>query len=135
MFMRLQKKTLRVVLADDSASLRTSLSALICRLDGVDVVGVACDGEETLEQVRRLDPDVLILDLWMPKVTGVQVLKNLGNAEAHPEIIVFTSHAEDEYRQDCQALGARYFFAKLEFEKVVSLLQELRDSKVNKESN
>lgn len=121
-------ETLRVVIADDSAALRTNLAALLSRSPGVEVVGMAQDGEEALEQVRTLRPDVLILDLWMPRMSGIDVLKRLQSEPHRVITIVFTSHSEDDYRPECEKLGARYFFAKLEFEKLVETLGALRDN-------
>jgi DNA-binding NarL/FixJ family response regulator len=114
-----------VLIADDSEAVRSSLSSLIARLPGVEVVGMAHTGAEALEMVRTLMPDVVTLDIRMPEMNGMRVLEALRSDPVKPTVIVLTGLAEDEYRQKCIQLGAQYFFNKAtEFERVVEILAE-----------
>ena len=114
-----------MLIADDSEAVRSSLSSLIARLPGVEVVGMAHTGAEALEMVRTLMPDVVTLDIRMPEMNGMRVLEALRSDPVKPTVIVLTGLAEDEYRQKCIQLGAQYFFNKAtEFERVVEILAE-----------
>jgi two-component system chemotaxis response regulator CheB len=118
-------KRTRVLIADDSAAIRTSLSALISRLPGIEIAGVAITGTEALQMARSLKPDVMTLDLRMPEMSGIQVLEALQKERMNPVVIMLTGMTETEYQRKCLELGAKYFFHKTtEFEKVIEILLE-----------
>jgi YesN/AraC family two-component response regulator len=118
-------KRTRVLIADDSAAIRSSLAALIARLPGVEIVGLAQTGSEALELVRTLKPHVVTLDLRMPGMSGLNVLGAIQNDQFKPTIIVLTGLAEMEYQRKCLELGAKFFFHKsTEFEKVIEILTD-----------
>ncbi len=115
----------RVLIADDSAAIRRSLSALISRLKGVEIVGLARTGIEALEMVRALKPDALTLDIRMPELNGIRVLEGIQRERLGVMPIVLTGLAEDEYRHKCFELGAAHFFHKTtEFEMVIDVLTQ-----------
>jgi two-component system chemotaxis response regulator CheB len=115
----------RVLIADDSAAIRSSFAALISRLSGVEIVGLARTGVEALNLVRALQPDIVTLDLRMPEMSGLKVLEALQHDQFKPIIIVLTGVAEMEYQRKCLELGARFFFHKCtEFEKVIEILMD-----------
>lgn len=119
---RIQKR-LRVVIADDSAAIRHSLSALIARLENVEIVGMAQTGLEALQLVRKLKPDVLTLDMRMPEMSGIKVLEAIKRDGLEVMVIVLTGLEEAEYRRKCMELGAKHFFNKAtEFELLIELL-------------
>ena len=118
--------SLRVLLADDSAPLCASLASLLLKFAGIQVVGQIQDGSEVVERVRELKPHVLVTDLRMTNLTGIEVLKRLRQEDLHPIVIVFTSHMEDEYADACKALGASYFFTKPQYEKVIDTIKQLQ---------
>ena len=127
-----QRKTVRVVIADDSASIRNSLAALIRRLRDVEIVGIAHNGAEALEIIRAQQPDVVTLDIRMPGMTGLEVLEVMQREQLGPTVIMLTGLGEAEYEQKCRELGAHYFFEKAtEFEKVLELLDERARGLVN----
>lgn len=124
--MRGAEESLRVLLADDSVPLCASLSSLLRKFAGVQVVGQVQDGLEVVEKVRELKPHVLVTDLRMTNLTGIEVLKRLREEKLHPVVIVFTSHMEDEFADACKALGASYFFTKPHYEKVIHTIRQLQ---------
>ena len=129
------RKRTRVLIADDSAAIRASLSALLSRLPGIEIAGVAITGSEALHMARSLKPDVITLDVRMPELTGIQVLEILQKEQLHPVVIMLTGMTEVEYQRKCLELGAKYFFHKTtEFEKVIEILlahnQQLNQTKV-----
>ncbi|MFF4749505.1 response regulator [Streptomyces sp. NPDC002514] len=103
---------LRIVVADDQASVREGLSLMLDLLPEVDVVGSAADGAEALELVARLRPDAILLDLRMPVLDGVETTRRL-TAE-HPEvaIVVLTTYADDRSILDTLRAGARSYLTK-----------------------
>ena len=124
------KTTLNVVIADDSPLVRERLAVLLSELDGIELVGQAGTGDETLQAVERLKPDVLILDLHMPGNNGMEVLEAIKRGGAGPVVIVLTAFPYPQYRERCLKAGAEYFFDKAsEFEEVSEALQQLRDTR------
>mgnify|MGYP000725227975 CR=1 FL=1 len=124
------KTTLNVVIADDSPLVRERLAMLLSELDGIELVGQAGTGDETLQAVERLKPDVLILDLHMPGNNGMEVLEAIKRGGAGPVVIVLTAFPYPQYRERCLKAGAEYFFDKAsEFEEVSEALQQLRDTR------
>jgi len=119
-------KRIKVLIADDSAAIRTSLASLITRLEGVEVIGLARTGLEALDLIRTLKPDVVTLDIRMPEMNGLTVLEIMQKEKLTPTVIVLTGLADElEYRQKCVELGAKHFFHKAtEFERVIDILNE-----------
>lgn len=125
------RRRLRILIADDTPAVRSSLSALISRMEDVEIVGLAGTGAEALELARELKPDVMTLDIHMPALNGIEVLEALRGEQLGLTTIVLTGLAEEEYRDRCLALGATHFFHKAtEFEKVLEILKE-RASQLN----
>lgn len=121
-----QKCPLRVVIIDDSVVIRQRLVGLLEDAVGVEVVGVATDGHEGLDAILTLSPDVAILDIRMPGMSGIELMENLRHREVSPTIIVLTNFPYPVYRKRCQELGAEHFFDKsTEFPAAVEVLQAL----------
>jgi DNA-binding NarL/FixJ family response regulator len=102
-------RILRVVVADDAENLRALLVRALERSGHVEVVATAVNGREALEAVRSARPDVLLLDLSMPVLDGMAVLRQLDGAVP---VVVLTGYGEDELGPECRALGARGFVEK-----------------------
>jgi YesN/AraC family two-component response regulator len=122
---RPRRKLLRVVIADDTAAIRASLSALISRLNDVEIVGLAETGAEALDLARRLKPDAMTLDIRMPEMNGMQVLEAMRRENLKVLTIVLTGLEGEEYSEKCLKLGASHFFHKsTEFEQGINVLKE-----------
>ncbi|NDJ51531.1 MAG: response regulator transcription factor [Chloroflexi bacterium] len=89
-------ETIRILLADDHAIVRKGLVTLLNTEDGIDVVGEAVDGVDALEKALSLKPDVIILDMVMPGMTGLEVIQKIKETEADARILVLTSFSEDD---------------------------------------
>jgi DNA-binding NarL/FixJ family response regulator len=100
---------IRVLIADDHQLLLEGISQALDLIPDITVVGTATDGIELVEAARRLEPDVLVVDQEMPKLTGVGALKKLGDTA--PAIVV-TMHADEEHRARAEAAGAVGFLSK-----------------------
>lgn len=87
----------RVLLVDDHAILRGGLRALLNLEPDLEVVSEAGTGEEALEQVERLHPDVVVMDLAMPGMGGLEAMRRIVELQPETRVLVVTSHAEDEY--------------------------------------
>src|SRR3954466_15226852 len=98
---------IKVLIADDHGIGRTGLRLLLERADGVKVVGEAADGREFLKVANEVHPDVVIVDIGMPLLNGIEAAAQL--ARAHPEIgvIVLSMHADESYVTRALTAGAR----------------------------
>jgi NarL family two-component system response regulator LiaR len=85
-----------VLLVDDHAVVRQGLRAYLDLVEGISVVGEARDGQEAVEQVRALVPDVVLLDLVMPRMDGIAATRAIRAASPNTRVIVLTSYGEDE---------------------------------------
>ena len=86
--------TVRVVVADDQVLVRTGLTMILDAQPGIEVVGEAADGHQAVLEARRLQPDVILLDLSMPVRTGLQALEELRAVAAHARIVIFSGFSE-----------------------------------------
>ncbi|GAB4300449.1 MAG: hypothetical protein Kow0098_27860 [Ignavibacteriaceae bacterium] len=126
------KTTLKLVIADDSDMIRKGLAEMIEEVNGVKVVGQANDGLEAIKMVNLYNPDVVILDLRMPRMNGLEALEILRKANPFLIIIVLTNYPNKYYRDKCKALGCDYFFDKSsDFEKVITTLKEIQRKRNN----
>jgi len=103
---------LRLVIADDQASVRQGLVLLLDAVPDIEVVGAAADGEQALHLVAEHHPDAILLDLHMPVLDGIGAIRRL-TAE-HPEvaIVVLTTYADDSSVLDALRAGARSYLTK-----------------------
>ena len=98
---------IRVVIADDHPILREGLRRLLEDDGGFEVVGQAADGAEAVRLARELQPDVLLLDLAMPRVSGLEALKELSTSPSGPKVLMLTVAIEDAQIVAALELGAR----------------------------
>jgi len=87
---------IRVLIADDHAILRKGIRALLSTEPDMEVVGEASDGMETVAQARALHPDVILMDLVMPKMDGIEATRQIAAAQPGVRILVLTSFAADD---------------------------------------
>ena len=102
----------RVVLADDHPMVRYGITAVLADAPEVEVVGEAADGEALVEAVRELRPDVVVTDLDMPGVDGVEATKRLRASYPDVPVLVLTLHDEDESLFAALRAGARGYLLK-----------------------
>ncbi|MFK3649235.1 response regulator [Lysobacter enzymogenes] len=103
--------SVRVLIADDHTMVRESLVNLL-RGAGVDVVAQAADGVETLQRTQELRPDVVVTDLSMPGLNGLEVIRRLREQAQPPRVLVLTMHQEDEYILQAVRAGASGYVVK-----------------------
>ena len=90
-------KQIRILLVDDHAVLRGGLRALLSMEPDMDVVGEVGTGEEGLERVNALKPDVVVMDLAMPGMGGLEATRQISALELGTRVLILTSHSEEEY--------------------------------------
>lgn len=103
---------IRVVLADDQTLVRSGIKSLLGLAGDVAVVGEASDGEEALSVIARERPDVLLLDVRMPKKSGLDVLRELRAMPSPPPAILLTTFDDDEVLLEAMKAGARGYLLK-----------------------
>ncbi|HYW31816.1 MAG TPA: response regulator transcription factor [Gemmatimonas sp.] len=106
------QRPIRVVLADDHTLVRQGMHLALQSTSDIQVVGEACDGEGAIDLVRALDADVLVLDLTMPGMDGMAVLRALGDAHATVRVLVVTMHSQEQNGLETLRIGARGFLTK-----------------------
>jgi DNA-binding NarL/FixJ family response regulator len=102
----------RIVIADDHAIFRDGMRQLLTRSGEFQVVGEAGDAAETMQAVRSLDFDVLMLDLSMPGRSGVDLIRQVKATRPELPVLVLTMHAEDQYAVRALAAGASAYLTK-----------------------
>jgi DNA-binding NarL/FixJ family response regulator len=103
---------LRLVIADDQASVREGLVLLLGGLPGIDVVGAAADGEQALELVAEHQPDAILLDLHMPVLDGIGATRRLAAEHPGVAIVVLTTYVDDTSVLEALRAGARSYLTK-----------------------
>lgn len=103
---------IRVLIVDDQALIRTGIHSLLSRKVDIEVVGQAGDGAEALEQVAAHDPDVVLMDVMMPGMDGVEATRRLTLTGLRPAVIILTTFRDDEYVFRGIAAGARGYLLK-----------------------
>lgn len=102
----------RILIADDHALMRSGLEFLLSSEPGVEIVGFAADGEEALALNAILKPDILILDLMLPKMTGLVVMEHLDTAESRPQLLIVSGQASGMLFKRVLDRGAQAIFSK-----------------------
>ncbi|MFC0221699.1 response regulator [Nocardioides zeicaulis] len=103
---------IRVLLVDDDPLVRSALSLMLGGQSDIEVVGEAGDGQSGVEMVRELDPDVVLMDIRMPGMDGLEATRHIHAAEAPPSVVVLTTFDADEHVVRAVAAGADGFLLK-----------------------
>ena len=103
---------MRVVVADDQTVIREGLVTLLETMPGIEVVGAAADGEEAVSLVVSAAPDVVLMDLRMPRVDGVQATKRIRTEHPETQVVVLTTYADDDSIVGALQAGAIGYLTK-----------------------
>ena len=102
----------RVVLCDDQVFVCEGLNAILGTAPDIEVVGMAYDGEEALQLVERLQPDLVLMDLKMPGLSGVQATRQIHQRFPHIKVLVLTTYDFDEWVLEAVRAGANGYLLK-----------------------
>ena len=103
---------IRVVLADDHPVVRRGLAALLDSVEGIEVVGQAATGREAVREAQLLAPDVVLMDVQMPDLDGVEASRRIATASPGVAVLVLTMHDDDETVVAALRAGARGYLLK-----------------------
>jgi DNA-binding NarL/FixJ family response regulator len=121
---------LRLLIADDHAVVRAGLRALLESRKGWQVCAEAADGRDAVEKATKHKPDVIILDIGMPLLNGVEAARRIRKALPQSEILILTMHESDELVQQVVEAGARGYILKDEADRVLhAAIDALRQHK------
>lgn len=117
---------MKLLIADDSSLMRERIKNQVKDFDQVTIVGEADNGRTAMEMIRKLDPDLVILDLHMPEIGGMEVLKKIKDDKMKTKVCILTNYSYPHYRTKCLALGADYFLSKSDdFEKTNFVIADI----------
>ena len=88
--------TIRILIADDHPIVRYTLKELLALESDFEIVGEACEGREVLDKVRQIDPDILLLDLRMPNLNGLEILEALQRSNTRTRVILLTASGDKD---------------------------------------
>ncbi len=103
---------INILIADDHPVVREGLITMIKREPGFKVVGEAANGVEALSKAKELKPDVVLMDLRMPEMDGVEAIRQISSAEPNIKFIILTTYSDDEYIFKGIEVGARAYLLK-----------------------
>lgn len=105
-------KVIKVLIADDQELIRQSLKIVLSANKDIEIVGTVCNGNEVVESVRKYKPDVILMDVRMPEMDGVQCTKIIKESYPNIKIIVLTTFDDDEYIFNALKYGASGYLLK-----------------------
>lgn len=124
------EEIMNIVLIDDSHLVRERVANIISELPSINVIGEAGNSIEAMEIIEMMNPDVAILDIKMPGISGVEMLQELKIKHPGMKIIMLTNYPFAQYKAKCLEYGADYFLNKSdEFEKIPNILIEIGKQK------
>jgi len=117
-------ETLRVLIADDHAIVRAGIRLLLDSQEGIEIVGEAKDGAEAVAKTRELAPDVVLMDVAMPGLSGLEATREIRQTNPDTRVLMLTMHDDEEYFFQAVSLGASgYILKEATPEEVVSAIR------------
>ncbi|MFE0554366.1 response regulator [Paenibacillus sp. NPDC058910] len=122
---------IRLLIADDHAMVRRGLQVFLATQPDIEMVGEAANGEETLETAKHLNPDVVLMDLNMPILNGIDTTAQLKKEQPHIKVIVLTSFIDYDHVLPAIRAGARgYLLKDIEPEELVAAIRRVYEGQV-----
>ena len=120
------KESIRVLIVEDHNVVRQGLVALINLAEGIQVVGEAADGVEAIAQFRKLQPDVTLVDLRLPKLSGVEIIQRVRSESPQARFVVLTTYDGDEDIYRALKTGAKAYLLKgMTSEELIATIREV----------
>ena len=117
---------MKIVIADDSPLLRDRIKSLLNSIDENLEVFEAENGQDALQIIKKKQPDLAILDIRMPEMNGIEVLKKIRELKMKVKVCILTNYAYPIYKKRCLEAGADYFLSKNEdFEEIETIVRDI----------
>jgi two-component system, NarL family, response regulator NreC len=128
--MELKMGNYRIVLADDHAMLREGIKKIINSAKGMEVVGEAGDGLELIEVLKKVSPDMAILDISMPKLRGIEATHEIKDTYPNIKVLILSMHKKKEYFQRAMTAGADGYLLKEDTSlELINAIQAIRNGR------
>jgi len=125
----MEEGKLKVLIVEDSEVVTRRIRSMLKEIPEVTVVGEAVNGTEALAITRVMKPGVVLLDIHLPGLNGIEVLKEIKHNDEETKVIMLTNYSDLHHRKRCKEAGADYFFDKsIEFDKVSDVLGSIYKS-------
>jgi DNA-binding NarL/FixJ family response regulator len=122
--------SLRILIVDDHAVVRRGVRSLLESQPGWEVSGEATTGREAVDMAKRLQPDVIVMDLSLPELNGLDATRQILKESPHSEILVLTMHHSEELARDVLQAGARGYVLKSDADQsLIAAVESLRQHK------
>ena len=132
------KDKMTVLIADDNVEFATTLKSYFDRNENMEVIAVTKDGNEAVEKIIELQPDVVLLDVIMPHLDGIGVLEKINNSnlEKYPFCVVISAVGQYNITREALKLGAQYYVMKpFDMDVLIKRIEEFKDYKVEETNN
>ena len=132
------KEKVTILIADDNQEFAKTLANYIQEQEDMEVIGLAKDGEEAIDMITNIAPDVVLLDVIMPHLDGIGVLENINmiKSDKKPTCIMLSAVGQDNITQRAISLGAEYYVVKpFDIELLIKRIRQLKDFKPSQNSN
>ena len=126
------KEKITILIADDNQDFAQTLAKYIQEQNDMEVIGIAKDGEEAIDMITNVNPDIALLDVIMPQLDGIGVLEKLNmiKFDKKPICIMLSAVGQDKITQKAVSLGAEYYIVKpFDIELLIKRIKELKNYK------
>ena len=114
---------MKLFIVEDSAIIRGRIMSMVSMLDNIEIAGSSGDIEESMNLIKAIHPDIIILDIRLKGGSGIDLLHDIKSTFPEMLVIMLTNYPYPQYQRRCFELGADYFFDKSrEFEKIIDVL-------------
>lgn len=120
---------LTILVVDDEKVIRTALSALLKTRADWKIIGEASDGQEAIEKAKELKPDVIIMDLSMPRMDGLKATREIHRQTPDAEVLIFTQHDTLQLVREAREAGARGYLLKSDAQNLVAAVETIGQHK------
>ena len=120
---------LRILIVDDEKAVRTALGRLLATRKEWQVVGEAADGAEAVGKARELRPDIIIMDITMPDMNGLEAMPEIKKALPAAEVLIFTQHDSTQMVRQAQIAGASGYLLKSQANWLVTAVEAMGEHK------
>jgi len=120
-----ERETVRVLVVDDHTAFRKALASALRLVGDIEVAGEASGGEDACIGAKELQPDVVLMDLSMPDISGIEAMQRIHSSTPDLPVVILTAHADEGVEREARDAGATGFLAKgVPLEEIVTSLSE-----------